>query len=347
MKRSCLRFTDIYGIAYINFFLSWNIKRRLLYNAIANTIRIMTFDRKTLVIPDRTLFEEKLILTKGDVVIGDRSFLRFGINTDGRIFVGEHAIIDGNLDSPHDVRVDIFSTIGGDIKSGGNVYLGEKTKIKGALSLKGDLDVGDSVEIEKGFEAKGWINIRNPIPIVIYIFVYLLQLLKMGRSEEIERILEELEQNDGDTIPISESFLFLPNNSLISTSNSKVEGSVQIGKQCKLLGNYDIKGNVSVDEKSEIFGALKATGNVFIGKKVKIYGDITSTGMVNITEQVDIKGNVTAEEILLSKTAVIQGTLLAKKGISFIDISKEQAIEKVKRYDNDVDVVDEVKKMLE
>jgi predicted acyltransferase (DUF342 family) len=307
----------------------------------------MTFDRKTLVIPDKTYFEEQVIITKGDVVIGDRSLLRFGVNTDGRIFVGEHAIIDGNLEATNDVRVDIFSTIGGDIKSGGNVYLGEKAKIKGTLSLKGDLDVGDSVEIEKGFEAKGWINIRNPVPVVIYIFVYLMQLLKMGRSEEIERILEELEQNDGGTIPISESFLFLPNNSIISVSNSKVEGSLQIGKECKLPGNYDIKGNISVDEKSEILGTLKATGNVFCGKKVKIHGNITSTGTVNITEQVEIFGNVSGEEIFLSKTASIQGTLLGKKGISFQDVLKEQATEKVKRFESDVDVVDEVKEMLE
>lgn len=307
----------------------------------------MTFDRKTLVIPDKTYFEEQVIITKGDVVIGDRSLLRFGVNTDGRIFVGEHAIIDGNLEATNDVRVDIFSTIGGDIKSGGNVYLGEKAKIKGTLSLKGDLDVGDSVEIEKGFEAKGWINIRNPVPVVIYIFVYLMQLLKMGRSEEIERILEELEQNEGGTIPISESFLFLPNNSIISVSNSKVDGSLQIGKECKLPGNYDIKGNISVDEKSEILGTLKATGNVFCGKKVKIHGNITSTGTVNITEQVEIFGNVSGEEIFLSKTASIQGTLLGKKGISFQDVLKEQATEKVKRFESDVDVVDEVKEMLE
>ncbi|MCJ7697730.1 MAG: hypothetical protein MUO73_05320 [Thermoplasmata archaeon] len=307
----------------------------------------MTFDRKTLVIPDKTYFEEQVIITKGDVVIGDRSLLRFGVNTDGRIFVGEHAIIDGNLEATNDVRVDIFSTIGGDIKSGGNVYLGEKAKIKGILSLKGDLDVGDSVEIEKGFEAKGWINIRNPVPVVIYIFVYLMQLLKMGRSEEIERILEELEQNEGGTIPISESFLFLPNNSIISVSNSKVDGSLQIGKECKLPGNYDIKGNISVDEKSEILGTLKATGNVFCGKKVKIHGNITSTGTVNITEQVEIFGNVSGEEIFLSKTASIQGTLLGKKGISFQDVLKEQATEKVKRFESDVDVVDEVKEMLE
>jgi predicted acyltransferase (DUF342 family) len=307
----------------------------------------MVFDRKTLVIPDKTYFEEQVIITRGDVVIGDRSLLRFGVSTDGRIFVGEHGIIDGKLDSQNDVRVDIFSTIGGDVLSGGNVYLGEKVKIKGTLSLKGDLDVGDSVEIDKGFEAKGWINIRNPIPIVIYIFVYLMQLLKMGRSEEIERILEELEQNDGGTIPISETFLFIPNNSIISTSNSKVEGSLQIGKECKLIGNYDLKGNISIDEKSEIQGTLKATGNVFIGKKVKIHGNIESAGTITVFDQTEIIGNISGEEIALSKTASIQGTLHAKNGISFLDAIKEQATEKVKRFENDVDVVDEVKEMLE
>jgi len=300
-----------------------------------------------LVIPDKTCFEEQTITTTGDVVVGDRSLLSFGVSTDGRIFVGEHVIIGGFLHSTHDVRVDIFSTIGGDIQSGGNVFLGEKVKVKGKLSLKGDLDVGDSVQIEKGFEAKGWINIRSPIPVIIYIFIYLLQLLKMGRSEEIERILEELEQSDGETIPISESFLFIPDNSLISVSNSKIEGSLSIGKECKLLGNYDVKGHISIDEKTEILGSLKATGNVICGTRVKIHGTITSSGIVNIGDFVEIIGGISGEEITLSKTAVVQGTLLGKKGVSFMDSSKEQATERLKRFESDVDLVDDVKEMLE
>ena len=307
----------------------------------------MTFDRKTLVIPDKTRFEEQSISTKGDVVIGDRSLLQFNINTDGRIFIGEHVITGGCLNSTNDIRVDIFSSIGGDIQSGGNVYLGEKVKVKGKLSLKGDLDVGDSVEIESGFEAKGWINIRSPIPTVIYIFIYLLQLLKMGHSEEIERLLEELEQNDGETIPISESFLFIPNSSIIGLSKSQVDHNLHVGKECKILGNYDIKGNVYVDEKSNVYGSIKATEDVFCGKKVNIHGNISSKGVVNIHEDAVVLGNVSADEIFLSKNATVQGTLLAEKGISFIDSSKEGATEKVKRFENDADVVDEVKEMLE
>jgi len=307
----------------------------------------MTFDRKTLVIPDKTVFKERIIAVKGDVVVGDRSMLQFGLETEGRIFIGEHVIASGKLQATDDIRVDIFSNIDGDVWSKGNVYLGEKVKVKGKLSLKGDLDVGDSVEIEKGFEAKGWINIRSPIPVIIYIFIYLLQLLKMGRSEEIERLLEELEQNNGGTIPISESFLYIPNNSIIGITKSKVETSLRIGKQCKILGNFEIKGDIFVDDQSDIHGSLTSTGSVYCGKEVKVHGNIDCKGDVNIGEKSYIVGNVSGNRIFLSKTTTVQGTLLAEQGTSFLDSSQQRASEKVKRFESNIDVVDDVKEMLE
>ena len=307
----------------------------------------MAFDRKTLVIPDKTKFEEHTIVTKGDVVIGDRCLLQFGIKTDGRIFIGEHVIIDGGLDASKDIRVDIFSSIGGDISSGGNVYFGEKCKVKGKLSLKGDLDVGDSVEIEKGFEAKGWINIRSPIPVVVYIFIYLMQLLKMGHSEEIDRLLEEIEENEGDTIPISETFLFIPNNSIISVQKSKVDFNLHVGKKSSLLGNYDIKGNVFIENDSVVHGTLKTTGDAFCGKNVKIHGNINSNGDVRIEDKTMIAGNISASRIFLSKEATVNGMLSAKNGVSFMSPSATEAEEKVKRFESDADIVDEVDSMLE
>ena len=306
----------------------------------------MVFDRKTLMIPDKTLFEDRVIRTAGDVVVGDRSLVQFGIKTDGRIFVGEHVIIDGDLDATDDVRIDIFSSIGGDIRSGGNTFLGEKVKVKGRLSLEGDLDVGDSVEIENGFEARGWINIRSPIPMVIYIFIYLMQLLKLGRSEEIERILQELEDNDGETIPISESFLFIPNSSIIGSQKSRVDCNLHVGKECRVLGNFDIRGNIFVEEGSNIFGTLKSAGDVYCGKKVNIEGNIFADGIVNIDEYVHVAGDVSADKIFLSKTASIDGTLLAKEGISFIEPSQQRMNNKIKRFAADIDVVDEVEEIL-
>ena len=307
----------------------------------------MTFDRKTLVIPDNTKFEERTIVTKGDVVIGDRCLIQFGIKTDGRIFIGEHVIIDGGLDSTKDVRVDIFSRIGGDVKSGGNVYFGEKVKVEGKLSLDGDLDVGDSVEIDKGFEAKGWINIRSPIPVVIYVFIYLLQLLKMGHSEEIDRILEEIEENEGDTIPISETFLFIPNNSIIGVQKSKVDYNLRVGKKSRLLGNYDLKGNAFIEDNSIIHGTLKSTGDVFCGKKTTVQGNIDSSGDVRIEDKVKIAGNIEGNKIYLSKTASVNGEIFAKNGISFMSASKIETEDKLKRFETDADVMDQVDDMLE
>jgi predicted acyltransferase (DUF342 family) len=307
----------------------------------------MVFDRKTLVIPDNTKFEERNIITNGDVVIGDRCLIQFGIKTDGRVFIGEHAIIDGNIDADKDIRVDIFSNIGGDVKSGGNVYLGEKVKVIGKLSLNGDLDVGDSVEIKKGFEAKGWINIRSPIPVVIYVFIYLLQLLKMGHSEEIDRILEEIQENEGDTIPISETFLFIPNNSIIGVQKSKVDYNLQVGKKSCILGNYDLKGNVFIEDNSVFHGTIKSTGDVFCGKKTIVHGNIDSNGEVKIAEKARIAGNISGDKIYLSKTASVIGELFAKNGTSFMEPSKVESEEKVKRFETDSDIVDEVEGMLE
>ncbi len=307
----------------------------------------MVFDRKTLVIPNNTKFEEKTIVTKGDVVIGDRCLIQFGIKTDGRIFIGEHVIIDGNLDATEDIRIDIFSNIGGNVNSGGNVYFGEKVKIKGKLSLKGDLDVGDSVEIDQGFEAKGWINIRSPIPVVIYVFLYLLQLLKIGHSEEIERILSEIEENDGDMIPISEIFLFIPNNSIIGIQKSKIDCNVKVGKKTKILGNYDVKGNIFIEKNTIFHGSLRATGDIFCDKKVKIQGNIESLGDVKIEDETNIAGKITAEKIYLTKSSSVNGELFAKKGFSFKSPSKIQAEEKVERFEKNTDIIDEVDDLLE
>jgi predicted acyltransferase (DUF342 family) len=307
----------------------------------------MAFDRKTLVIPDYTKFEEKTIITKGDVIIGDRSLIQFGIKTDGRIFVGEHAIIDGDLEASKDVRIDIFTNIGGSVISNGNVYLGEKVKINGKLSLQGDLDVGDSVDIKNGFEAKGWINIRSPIPIVIYIFIYLTQLLKMGHSEDIDRILQEIEENDGDTIPISEIFLFIPNNSIIGIQKSKVDNNASIGKNSRLLGNFDIKGNVFIKEGSSIDGTLRTTGDVYCNKNVTILGNVNANGDLVVEDRSKVAGNISAEKIYLSKNALIDGMLFAKNGISFVNFSNEHAEEKITRFQSSSALYEDIDDLLE
>jgi len=290
----------------------------------------MTFDRKTLVIPDETKFEEKTIFTNGDVIVSDRSLIRFGIKTNGRIFVGEHVIIDGDIDSSKDIRIDTFSHIGGNVKSGGNVFLGEKVKIDGKLSLSGDLDVADS-----------------PIPIIIYIFIYLVQLLKMGHSEEIEKLLNEIEENNGETIPISDIFLFIPNNSIIGIQKAQIDSNLHIGKKSLIIGNYNVKGNIVIDDDVILFGSIKNSHNISCGKNINIHGNIDCNGEVRIDDNTLIVGDIFGDKIYISKFATIDGMLQANKGVSFLSVIENKTEDKIRRFESNLDKIEGLEDIME
>lgn len=307
----------------------------------------MVFDRHTLIIPDNTNFNDSYIDTKGDVIIGDRCLVQFGIKTDGRIFIGEHAIVDGNLEATGDIRIDIFSRIGGMVKSNGNVHLGEKVNINGKLSVNGDLDVGDSVEIKNGFEAKGWINIRSPIPMIIYIFIYLTQLLKMGHSEEIERILQELEETDDGSIPISEIFLFIPNNAIIGLNKIKSEGDICIGKKSSILGNIYSKGSILVCDETIFKGCLFADEEIYIGKNIKLDGSLQAHKSVRIDENTEINGNIKARKIFISKTVITKGTLYSEEGTTFIEPYDYYTDETIRRFEENLGYIEQLNEPLE
>jgi len=307
----------------------------------------MVFDRHTLVIPDNTIFHDSYIETTGDVIIGDRCLVQFGIKTDGRIFIGEHAIVDGDLEATSDIRIDIFTRIGGKVQSNGNVYLGEKVNVEGKLSVTGDLDVGDSVEIKDGFEAKGWINIRSPIPMIIYIFIYLTQLLKMGHSEEIERILIELEETDEASIPISEIFLFLPNNAIVGLKKIKTDGDTRIGKKSQILGNIHSKGSILVSDEATVKGCLFADNEIYLGKNIKLEGSLRAQKTIRIDEHTEIHGNITAQKIFLSKTVKATGTLYSDEGTTFIEPYDYHADESLRRFEDDMSYIEPVSEPLE
>jgi predicted acyltransferase (DUF342 family) len=307
----------------------------------------MVFDRHTLVIPEHTKFDQKRIITTGDVIIGDRCLVQFGLQTDGRIFVGEHAIIDGDLEAAGDIRVDIFTRIRGSATSNGNIYLGEKVNIDGKLSVNGDLDVGDSVDIKEGFEAKGWINIRSPIPMVIYIFIYLTQLLKMGKSEEIERILEEMEEHQEGAIPISEIFLFIPNNAILGVQKTKTEGDIRVGKKSCIIGNIIGKGSILIGDDTNLQGSIKVNGEIYLGKNINVKGSITSDNTIRVDENSVIIGDVKAKKIYLSKTAKTQGTLFAEEGTTFIEPYDFQSEENLRRFEEDMEIIETIDNAVE
>ena len=227
----------------------------------------MVFDRKTMVIPNETVNENRHMQVIGDIILDDRAVVDYTLETEKRIFIGEWVKVHGDMTAEDDIRIDKFSEIQGDIVGGNDIYLGERVKVSGKLTVGKDLDVGRDVAIENGFDAKGWINIRNPIPMIIYFFIYLFNLIKRGKSEEVERILREIDLEDpsADEILVSEDFLYVPSEAVVDPDTIEIKGNCRIGEKCKLKGNYNVTGNVKLGNDTEFIGRIIAQGNVTIG----------------------------------------------------------------------------------
>jgi predicted acyltransferase (DUF342 family) len=300
----------------------------------------MVFDNKTLVIPEGTQFEEHTIVTKGDAIISDHSVCELGVITDSRIFIGEKVKIKGSITAENDIRIDLWSEIDGDIVGGKDVYLADKVKVKGKLSVKGNLDLSDTTDVQK-FEAKGWINIRNPISLLIYIFLYMMELMRQGRSQEVELILNELEEEDVE-FQISDVFLFIPEGTKSSVQETIIKGNCRIGAKCRILGNFTAHGNAKIEAETELFGSLKARDDVDIRDKVIINGNIECKGKLVIGKDVLIKGGVKAESVEMYKSAVIEGSIQAPKSVSFIKTKPKDVEMRIERYERGVEELDAV-----
>ena len=167
-------------------------------------------------LPDNTDLQEHILKTDRCIVIGDRCKIDYGLQGND-IIICEFCIINGNILAEGDVRVDNFCEIRGDVVSRQDAYLGEGVTIQGRLIVSGDLDIGDNVIIEKGFEAKGWISIRNPMPVVAYIVLYLVALLGIEKEEELNKFMKELfGDDDDDDGPVDEAPLMIPTSSVLT-----------------------------------------------------------------------------------------------------------------------------------
>jgi predicted acyltransferase (DUF342 family) len=278
----------------------------------------MPFDKRTLVLPPQTAFEERTIVTTGDLILGNHVKAEFGLQTDGRVFTGQGAEIEGHVRCDGDARLDQSTSISGDIVCKANVYLAERCFIQGDLDLEGDLDVGDDVRIGGQLKAKGWVNKRNPVPLVLYIFIYLLELLRLGKSEEVERILKDLEDSEDADIAVDEVFMFVPDGSTLGIQDSSVKGGILTGPRCRVLGNFRADGDVLLGEGTTLYGALRVTnGNVELEPDVEVQGSLQADGHVIVGEGCQILGDLTAKSVEMYTSATVDGKILAEHGVTF------------------------------
>ena len=305
----------------------------------------MAFDKKTLVLPDGTTFEERTIVTTGDLILGNHVQCGFGLKTDGRVFTGQGTKVDGEVACDGDLRLDQSTHVLGDIHVGANVYLGERCFVQGDLALDGDLDVGDDVRITGQLKAKGWVNKRSPVPLLIYIFIYMLELLRMGQSDEVDRILKELEEADDEEIAVGEIYLFIPDDSEVGVQESTIKGGLDAGDGCRILGNLKIRGDATLGEKTRVHGALRADGAVTMMPESEVEGDLHAEGHVVVGEGCQVLGDLHALSVEMFQGATVDGKIVAEEGVRFRTEAQERkrktAEDKAEEFDGKAaDLVD-------
>jgi len=262
-------------------------------------------------LPDQTELQERTLKTDLDIVIGDRCRINYGLSGND-VVVCEFSKIDGNIIAAGDARIDNWCEVAGDVIVEEDAYLGEGVKIQGKLVVKGDLDIGDNVQIARGFEAKGWISIRNPMPVIIYIMMYLVAVLGIEKQEELDAVLQKL---FGDDEAPAATPLMIPAGAVLNMQTFSVPESMAIGAGCRLHGNIRA-GSIAIREGTTIFGSLHVKEDASIARGSVIHGDVQSEGDVAVEQEVHILGNVSCRSLTLHENARVDGVIRAPAGLT-------------------------------
>ena len=261
-------------------------------------------------LPDGTELQEHSIKTDRNIVIGEFCQIDYGLRGNN-VFVGESSKIREYVWANGDTRIGNWSEIGGDVIAKQDAYIGEGVKINGKLSVAGTLDIGEKVEIRDGFEAKGDIEIRNPMPVFMFIIIYLMTLLRIENEKELDRILDDLFSEDEEKMEIP---LMIPARSRLNMKFFAVPSTMKIGKGCRLHGNIRA-GSIDVQQNTVIFGSLRAKNRITVVDGVTVHGNVESGSTVYVRKGAHILGDVKAKSIVLHEEAKVDGTIEAPHGL--------------------------------
>ncbi|QSW99435.1 polymer-forming cytoskeletal protein [Haloterrigena alkaliphila] len=271
-------------------------------------------------VPDGTEVKEVDLVTAGDILIGARSTVDFGVR--GRnVLAGESVEFGGAIEAEGDCRLDMWCEVAENVLVGQDAYIGERVHVGGEMKVAGDLDIGDDVEIEEGFEANGWIVIRNPMPTIVFLFVYLKHLLLIGEEETAQQLVSEMLEDDDAEADVEP--LVIPRNATVSDDAWRVSTPATIGDDCRLHGNVRAE-TIDVGDDTTIFGSLRARGDITVGEGTRIHGDLTTRdGDVTIGAESRILGDVASANLELGPDAEVDGTIRARGEITMGTTERE------------------------
>lgn len=267
---------------------------------------------KILIIPDNTTMEEHSIVVDGGAIVGNHSDLGFGIIAD-MVIAGEKVKINGNIITKNDIRIDMWSRITGDVRTRNDAYIGDFVDISGRLVVGSDMDIGKDVKIGGGFRTQGTIVVRSPVPVIIYIFLYLTELIRMGKDEEVEKVLNELFEDDNEDID-QDKLLVIPGGSKIDLDTIKVPDKAVIGSSCRMMGNIRA-ASLIMGSNNTLFGSIKTTNGITIQEQNTIHGNLVSKGDVQVDKNTHILGEINGRTIIIHEDARVDGAMKAPNGV--------------------------------
>jgi len=266
-----------------------------------------------LLIPDGTHAQEHDLVTDGDIIVASQSTVEFGVRG-GNVIAGERVEFGGDIEAEGDCRLDTWCEVAGNVLVGEDAYLGERAHIGGELRVAGNLDIGDDVQIDDGFEANGWIVIRNPMPTIVFLFIYLSQLLRIGEQDAAEQLLDAVtDADEREHDPV-----LVPRGSRVGDDAWRVSTPGRVGDDCRLHGNIRAESLV-VGRENELFGSLRAREGITVGAGTEVTGNVTTrNGTVRIGPGVTVRGDVAGEFVEVHREAEVEGAIRASEETSIV-----------------------------
>jgi len=261
-------------------------------------------------LPDGTELQEHSIRTDRTIVIGEFCQIDYGLRG-ADVYVGESSKIREYVWADGDARIGNLCEIGGDVIAQEDAYIGDGVTINGRLVVNGTLDIGENVQIKEGFETKGAIEVRNPMPVFMFIIIYLMTLLQIKNEKELDRILDDIFSEDQAKMEIP---LMIPARSRLNMKLFSVPSTMKIGQRCRLHGNIRA-GSIDVQQDTVIFGSLRAKHRISVARGVTVHGSVEGGGTVSVKKGAHVLGNVIAKSLTLHEDAKIDGTIEAPHGL--------------------------------
>ncbi|MDO5845870.1 MAG: acyltransferase [Methanocorpusculum sp.] len=261
----------------------------------------------TCVLPDKTELQERILKTTSDILVGDHCSIGYGLYGND-VVVCELSTMYGDIVAEGDLRIDNFCEVHGTVICNGDAYLGEGVKIHGKLTVGGNLDIGDNVSIDKEFKAYGDIAIRNPMPVILYLLLYVMTMLHIEGEDATKKKLDAF-VSEVNTVP-----LVLPPKTSMDLQYFSVQTPMEVGANCRLHGNIKA-ASVKIRKDTTLFGSVHASNRAKIGPRDAIHGDVVAKN-VRVERGVDILGDVAGSLVWMHEDAHISGVIKATDGLT-------------------------------